>query len=109
MTTWNLNWVVGGAALGLLIGLAITVPAHWGNPFLTAPGIFLGLVVAVIGSVVSLSLLMFFKKRSHTVVGLCSGFLTMLAVLVLLPLAWPYSKSDGPKPLAHETNDGRTP
>jgi hypothetical protein len=105
MTTWNRNWVVGGAAIGLLIGLAITVPAHQNSPFLTAPGVFLGLVVAVIGSVVSLSLLVFFKKRSHTVVGLFSCFLMMLAVLVLLPFAWPYPNSGGPKPLAHEAHD----
>lgn len=83
MTTANLNWLVGGAVLGLLIGFAITVPAHYGNPFLTAPGILLGLVVAAIGSFVSLSLLLFFKKRGRAVMGLCACFLMMLAVLAL--------------------------
>jgi hypothetical protein len=107
MTTSNLTWLAGGVVLGLLASLAITVPAHQGNPFLYAPGVFLGLVVAGIGSLVSLSLLLFFKKRSHAVVGLCACFLMMLAVLVLLPLVWPYSKSAGPKPLGHETIDGR--
>lgn len=102
------KWLMGGAVLGLLAGLAITVPAHQGDPFLTAPGVFLGLVFACIGSLVSLSLL-FFKKGSDIVAGLCSGFLMMLVVLVLLPLVWPYSKSDGPKPMAGETKDGRTP
>ena len=104
MTTWNLNWLLGGS-VGLLIGLAIIVPAHFGNAFLTAPGIFLGLLVAAIGSIVSLSLVLFFKRRGSVVVGCCACFLMMLAVLALLPFAWPYPKPDGPRPLAQETRD----
>ena len=104
----NPSWLAG-AALGLLAGLAITIPAHQGNAFLTAPGVFLGLIAAGIGSLVSLSLLFVFKKRSNAVVGLSAGFLMMLAVLVLLPFFWPYSKSDGPKPMADETTQGKTP
>lgn len=98
----NLNWLVGGAVVGLVIGLAITVPAHQENPFLSAPGIFFGLVVAALGSIVSLSLLLFLKKRGHAVVGLCACFVMMLAVLTLLPFAWPYPKAEEPRPLSHE-------
>lgn len=105
MITPNLNWLVGGAAVGLVIGLAITVPAHQDNPFLSAPGILLGLVVAALGSIVSLSLLLFLKKRGRAVVGLCACFVTMLAVLAVLPFAWPYPKAEGPMPLSHEIPD----
>lgn len=105
MTPTNLKWLVGGAALGLVIGLAITVPAHQDNPFLAAPGVFLGLLVAVLGSIVSLSLLLFFKKRGRAVVGLCACFVMMLAVLALLPFAWPYPTVGGPRPLAHESHE----
>jgi 4-amino-4-deoxy-L-arabinose transferase-like glycosyltransferase len=104
MISANLNSLVGGAAIGLGLGLAITVPAHRNNPFLAAPGVFLGLLVAVLGSIVSLSLLLFFKKRGRAVVGFCACFVMMLAVLALLPFAWPYQQADGPKPLSDETH-----
>jgi 4-amino-4-deoxy-L-arabinose transferase-like glycosyltransferase len=104
MISTNLNWLVGGAVLGLVIGLAITVPAHNDNPFLAAPGVFLGLLVAALGSIVSVSLLLFFKKRGGAVVGLTACFVMMLAVLTLLPLAWPYPKADGPRPLTDGTH-----
>ena len=71
----------------------------------TATGIFLALLVAAIGSIVSLSLVLFFKRRGSVVVGCCACFVMMLAVLALLPFAWPYPKPDGPRPLAQETRD----
>lgn len=95
----NLNWLAGGAALGLLAALAITIPAHYDNPFLTAPGLFLGLVVAGIGSLASVMMLLLVKRRSRMAAGLCGFFLMMLAVLVLAPSAWPYPMSDEAKPL----------
>ena len=105
MIASNFNWLVCGAAVGLAIALAITVPAHQDNPFLAAPGIFFGLVVAAVGTIVSLSLIMFFRKRGRAVVALCGCFVMMLAVLALLPFAWPYPKAEGPRPFAHDTHD----
>ena len=105
MISMNLNWLVGGSFVGLVIGLAITVPAHKENPFLAAPGVFLGLIVAAIGSIVSLSLILFFKKRGRGVVGSCACFVMMLAVLTLVPFAWPYPGSEGPSPLTDGTRE----
>lgn len=105
MIQGKLTSLMGGAVLGCIIGAAITVPAHYDNPFLTSPGVFLGLIVAAISSIVSLFLMVLLKKRGSKIMGLCACSLAILAVLVVVPLLWPYPQSEGPKPLAHETQE----
>lgn len=97
--------LVAGAALGTVTGLAIIVSVHQDNGFLAGPGVVLGLAVAALGSVISLLLLVFLRKRGHGVTGLCACFLTMLAVMVLLPLIWPYPSPEGPIPLTQKTDN----
>jgi len=106
MPTLNIKWPVLGVSLGFVAGLAISVPAHRANPILAAPGVFLGLIIACVGTVVT-AVLLLFGKHGGPLVALFATFLMMLAVLVLLPLIWPYPGSEGTKPLARITMEGR--
>ncbi len=96
----NGRWRMQGAIVGFGIGLSLTLLAHRSEPFESAPLIFLALLVAALGGLISLSLLVFRKKPHPIVVCAFSCFATMLAVLVVVPLIWPYPQSAPPKPLS---------
>jgi hypothetical protein len=103
----NRKWLVIGGMIGLLVGLVVSIPAHYENPFLTAPGVFLAILVSGIGSLITGSLFLF-NKRSPILIGVCAVFVAMLAVLILVPLAWPYPGLEDPKPLTRRVQkDGR--
>ena len=85
--------------LGLIVGFATSAFAHSGNGFESGPLVLLALTVSVVGVLVSAVLIFVMGNRSQTVSGLGIFSVTMLFVLVIAPMVWPYPKSPGPLPL----------
>lgn len=85
--------------LGLLIGIAVSVYAHSGNGFETAPVVVLGMIVATLGAAASGVLIFMLGRRGNLVSGIGIFSAAILFALILVPIVWPYPKAPGPVPL----------
>lgn len=85
---------------GLLIGAAVTLYAHTGSGFETAPLVFLGLATSAVAGLGSVCLILVFGRRGRLVSAIGVFAVGMLLSLVVVPIIWPYPTAVGPLPLA---------